>query len=430
MRPFFAGEAPQLQLLTQLDTQATVVTVTALARTLGWDRNTVSRQLQDLQAALAPFAPAVQLNWDARGVHYWRRGDFNLGTVVSTLVRQSYAGQIFEDLMSATSPSLIAFGLRIHLSESTVRRSLRQVTKTLRAYGVTVATRAWQLQGPEPAIRYLLFQYTWNTYGTVSWPFKTPVSVVRRTLTLTLARLGVTLAASDRLKATFWLGVSQDRQHLGHHLADETQWVTDLIMTELLPAEQWWQRDSFVEAHRSEVAPRLAAWQRALPPLTATAATALVAGLTRSLVWQHRFNDAPLLVGGDQLLAVRRQQPTFQRAQRRLQAAGLWPQEAYGQLRAEQLLRHCWPQLVTPPTVTVVLAVDAAPVDRQAFQRQLQHRYAEQWRVKMTTDTAHADLVVTNYNVTTTRPVLYLNLPVTLGDWQRLDTWFAQLVQG
>lgn len=220
MRPFFNQDNLNIKILNFLETQNNC-TFTELANDLTIDRATLTKAVKILVTKIQKQQlNDIQLTWDNQGITYHREPDFNLAALTPMLTDQRIA-IIFESSFNEHYANLTALANKLYVSESTTRRLIKQVNATLSDYRIQIDIKTLRLTGKEESIRYTAFQYYWNTYGSVTWPFSLNELEMRQ-LTNTHQ-----IANYDQLRFSFWLAICKSRQ-LKQHPLNETDFL-DMI---------------------------------------------------------------------------------------------------------------------------------------------------------------------------------------------------------
>lgn len=404
MRPFFNQNTRTIQILNYLE-QHPVSSFTELAQSLALDRATLSKDVAQLTTMLTQQAPAVQLTVTHQGLHYHRAANFNLATLMPMLIDQRLA-IIFERVFNQRDATLTALAAKLYVSPSTARRLLTIVNHTLADYHVTIPPRTLRLTGPEPLVRYTTFQYFWNTYGSVTWPFAISQTACRQVA----QQAGI--PQPDQLKFAFWVAIHQHRRNQRHFLtatelhantsdpeATYQQVIQGLDFTSLAALPEFVSRTALP----------LPVWQPANTQATASSQTLLSLAHWAATIW----HDVPLLYDrADQLAHYQQVIPAKRFTHLTQTAAG----------NPLLLLKLCESLVATQPAatqtpLTLALVTDSDALGRQLVLHQLKHRFAA-YHFTVTTDLTQADLILTNLTLPqAATPIVYVNVPLSETDF-------------
>lgn len=218
MRPFFNQDNLNIRILNFLEKQNNC-TFTELANDLTIDRATLTKTIKELALKLQRLSQNdIQIALDNQGITYQRKPDFNLASLMPMLSDHRIA-IIFESSFNQHYANITALANKLYVSESTTRRLLKQVNETLTNYRIQIDLKTLRFTGKEENIRYMAFQYYWNTYGSVTWPFAVNELEMRQ-----LANDNQ-IPNYDQLRFSFWLAICKSQQ-LKHHSLNEADFIT------------------------------------------------------------------------------------------------------------------------------------------------------------------------------------------------------------
>lgn len=208
MRPFFNQDNLKIKILNLLE-QTNSWTYTDLATLLQVDRTTLSKVIKNLAQAIdQQKLTAIKLEPSKQGVTYYRAANFNLASLTPILIDQRFA-IIFESSFNEHAQTITALTNKLYVSDSTTRRLVTLVNQTLKDYQIQIDSKTLRLTGSEANIRYAAFQYYWNTYGSVTWPFfVNELDIKKKT----------DVKKYDQLRYSFWMAICEQRKLKGHQI--------------------------------------------------------------------------------------------------------------------------------------------------------------------------------------------------------------------
>lgn len=219
MRPFFNQDNLNIRILDILEQQNNC-SYTELTELLKIDRATVTKAIKQLTHIIDQQSlNDIKITLSNQGIDYHRVAKFNLAALLPMLTDQRTA-IIFESSFNEHYSTISSLANKIYVSESTTRRLINLVNDTLIDYRIQIDPKSLHLIGPEPNIRYAAFQYYWNTYGSVTWPFFVNEEEIKQ---------NSNVPSYDKLRFSFWLAICKQRQLKQHHLEISELEFIDLI---------------------------------------------------------------------------------------------------------------------------------------------------------------------------------------------------------
>ncbi|WP_318765172.1 helix-turn-helix domain-containing protein [Lactiplantibacillus carotarum] len=411
MRPFFNHDNLHVQLLNTLEQHAKI-TYTELAHHLQVDRATVTKAVHFLtQSVQQPsLKNVVQIQPTSQGVTYQRAANFNPATLMPVLVDHRLA-VIFETVLASPPTTVTSLANRLYVSPSTIRRLIVTINQTLADYQLRVTRSPLTLTGPEANVRYACFQYYWNTYGSVTWPF----SVSERACRLQAQQAGI--ATYDQLRFSYWLAINQQRQLQGHHLtAIDLKFPTPTPETSFLTLIRQLDFDVTNDTHTTALTTELPD----IPVLLANESAKRLLQLTAR--YQQVFGNVPLLYDRPNRL---RQAQTTLPADTWAWLGHICHHQPLIMLKVIEADQHYHTGLLKIP-IKLALLTDSDAFGRQQTMQTLSRHFAS-YQFELT-GFKTADLVLTNLTVAATRtPVIYVNVPLSTTDFQNVATGLDQL---
>lgn len=415
MRPFFDQENLNIRVLSLLEQQPNW-TFTDLAATLCVDRATLAKNVKQLISIIdSQHLTSLQLIQTNQGLHYHRSAGFNLASLMPMLVDQR-PGIIFESLFNEFQHSLSGLANKLFVSESTTRRLIRHVNHVLAAYRIKINTRQMTLEGAEANIRYAAFQYYWNTYGSVTWPFFVNEQEYLR------ASKQAGLPANDQLRYAFWVAICRMRQLKGHHLT-----AADLRFSSTTPEEHFLRLVYLVDFENPQ---QLAGTSNTVFPDWQSPALcrllnqkALPAILQAAHYYSAVFGAVPLLYDrAEQLQQIR------QTADR----AGFVAIEAACSKDPLLILKTCEllrMQHSSPlrQSLRLALVTDSDPVERSRTMKLISQVFSD-YDFTWVPDYHQAQLIITNLTLPDAgAPIVYVNVPIALHDLELVQDRLAKI---
>lgn len=420
MRPFFQQDQRQIRILNQLERYPTI-TVSRLADQLGLDRATVTKAIKHLMTLINQQGlDDLTLTTNEQGLYYHRKPSFNLATLLPILSDQRVQ-VIFENCFNHHITSLPALAARLYVSESTVRRLFRDINQTLANYQVRLDTKTLTLSGPEPNVRYAAFQYYWNTYGSVTWPFTGDAKDWYRHPAMT------DIPPYDQLKLAFWLAITAQRRRQHHAITagalgiatsdPEADFAT---LIRLLDFTSWSALAQSTAATR--LLNRVPQAQVPVPELKNDPTANRLYRLT---VWAVSvWGNCPLLYDREAQLTQRLSNLSLANRTRLSQASHHQP---LLQLKLIEALNQVNPNCLRPH-FTLQLMTDSDALARLRTLHQLQGHFCE-YTLDLTSQSENADLIITNLTLSQmTVPILYVTIPLQATDWTALEQQFQTLL--
>ncbi|TBX38670.1 winged helix-turn-helix transcriptional regulator [Lactiplantibacillus paraplantarum] len=416
MRPFFNQDKRDVQILNYLDCHP-ICTYTELADQIELNRATVTTSVKRLEIALnAQHLNGLTLTTSSQGIEFHRDIHINLATLLPILLDQRIA-VIFESLIYERYSTITALAQRLYTSESTTRRLIAKMNQTLKQYKVHINTNGLSLVGREPDIRYTAFQYYWNTYGSVTWPFRYSEQEL-----LTQSQK-FQISNYNQLKFAFWLALCRLRQNNQHLLRSEDlyQRVPDpekafIRLIQLLDFSNF---DFLKNLNLDEIFQfKLPSWGPDIwPELLENKATHNLLKLSKWYTTIFSTND---------LLYDRNYQLEHYLNTMQFTKITQLKKQCHGyrllMLKVYEALNYIG-VFTLQTTVKIALISDSDEHSHALISQQLKTHF-EQWHVVITNQYDQADLILTNLTVQHAKvPVIYVNMPLNSIEIDTIGLW-------
>lgn len=118
------------------------------------------------------------------------------------IIESSYVFYILKNLTLSNNLSIEDVSYKYHISESSVRNQIKKLNMILSKIDLKIKTKSRKLflLGPELQIRYFSYQFFWNVYKGLNWPFDyIDYKKLRENVTKTMFEVFPNLTVSDTI---------------------------------------------------------------------------------------------------------------------------------------------------------------------------------------------------------------------------------------
>ncbi|MBW9323987.1 hypothetical protein FG877_10610 [Enterococcus casseliflavus] len=139
---------------------------------------------------------------------------------VSKLLASSLECSIVESFLFEKHNTYLSLAEHLHVSESTVKRSIRRLNSHFRPHDMVLKTKPLRIEGDERNIRYFFILYFSAKYNLKNIPFdKSTISQLEQFYNLGARLFKKTISVQDRSNFTLFTSVAYEREKNGHNIA-------------------------------------------------------------------------------------------------------------------------------------------------------------------------------------------------------------------
>jgi len=431
MRPFFDNSNNLFKLLGILEDSNEFSRYKDITEQLELDRATVKKYLVELKDIFQQHFSANQVSLqiiEGQGVIYYRNASFNLDQVLEIINQSSVDSLIFEQIFFGKASNLQQLANENFLSVSTIRRRVTEISKTPHNYQVDISLKDLAFTGQELNIRYMLFQYFWNIYGTSSWPFQSNLQEIYQKNLQIQKELKIDLSGDESDKLDFWLAINLQRDNKQHKIAIdnfiETLIATDIISTKTtfkidVPKEITQQTDNLLqnleEYFKIDQLP-----------------ISIHDYLQQIQLANYYFADLPMLYDGASMLHKVKKYPLYQfyiqpfLEQVDFDWFNMQPNLILNySLLILSKLRNQLP--IEPLKYFLYLDFNYSTADIIA--ERINNNFAIDYPISNITDIEQADFMITNLTNRTNLPNVYVNVPLSSNDYSNIHQMIEKILK-
>ncbi|WP_429960507.1 helix-turn-helix domain-containing protein [Enterococcus sp. AZ012] len=145
--------------------------------------------------------------------------DASYDLCISKILNYSLECSIVESIFFEKHKTYLSLAEELHVSESTVKRSIRHLNAYFPHYNIIIKTKPLRLEGDERNIRYFFILYFSSKYNLNSLPFEKEITFqLEQFYNLGTKMFRNTVSTQDRSNFTLFTSISYERERNGHKL--------------------------------------------------------------------------------------------------------------------------------------------------------------------------------------------------------------------
>jgi len=431
MRPFFNNGNNLFKILNILEDSNDFSRYKDITDQTNLDRATVKKYLLELKNLFCKDFSDKQISLqiiEGQGVIYYRASSFNLDQVLEIINQASTERIIFEELFFNRSTSLQQFANDNFISTSTIRRKVSEISDTINDYHVEISLKEMEFTGKELNIRYMLFQYFWNIYGTSSWPFNSNLQEIYQTNLNLQKQLHITLSGDESDKLDFWLAINLQRDNRQHPINIDN-FIEILIGTDMIST-----KDPFKFTVPTQIQNQTDEWLQCAQKYFKidNFSDSFKIYLQQIQLANFYFADLPMLYDGDYLLHKIKHYPIYQfyieKFLHQLNYSWFKMQPNLVLNYSILILSKLRNQLTIKP-LKYFLYLDFNYATADIIAEKINNNFSVEYPIVNTTDIDQADFMITNLTNRTSLPNIYVNVPLSNNDYNNIHIMINKILK-
>lgn len=197
-----------------------------LAKQSKLERKTVLKYISELENDIKLFNHSqIYINFSkGRGTILNADDPFIVQKFILWLIEENIAIKIVRTLFFENSLNITKWSYENYTSISTVRRTINQLKKTFKPLNINIVSKksTYYISGEEQNIRYMFYEFFWNTYKGIHWPFK---NISKNKLDKLLKDISSTYSTSFSIQGeeqlSFFMAINITRYFQNHHISLE-----------------------------------------------------------------------------------------------------------------------------------------------------------------------------------------------------------------
>ncbi|EOH52932.1 hypothetical protein UA3_02460 [Enterococcus faecium EnGen0263] len=202
------------------------ITTDELAKQAKLERKTVLKYIAELEKDIALFDHSkIYISFSkGRGTILNADNPIIVKKFILWLIKENIAIKTVHTLFFENSLNITKWSYENYVSVSTVRRTINELKKTFKPLNVNITSKksTYYISGEEKDIRYMFYEFFWNTYKGIHWPFK---NISKNKLNNLLNDISSIYSTSFSIQGeeqlSFFMAVNITRYFQNHHICLE-----------------------------------------------------------------------------------------------------------------------------------------------------------------------------------------------------------------
>lgn len=207
----------KLLLLKFLYNSEGAVGIEELVFELGLDRRSIYKLIGALNDLIQSEKIVPEIEAMARGQYAFNGNKIDYFRLRGRIVNDEPLMNLAKKFLTSQEVDFASFCTENFMSESTLRKYLRNANKLLKPLGLSINIRKNKVRilGNEASIRYCLVSFFWRYFQGVSWPFKNVEQETLNRFISSFTHVSEEISYGKRLQLTYYWAVFIQRAQIG-----------------------------------------------------------------------------------------------------------------------------------------------------------------------------------------------------------------------
>ncbi|MFK4895358.1 helix-turn-helix domain-containing protein [Lactococcus petauri] len=216
-RLFSKDGVRKLLLLKHLYNSKDAVGIDELVFKLGLDRRSIYKLIGSLNDLIQSEKLIPEIESMSRGQYIFRGNKIDYFRVRGQIVNDEPMMNLAKAFLTNEEVDFSYFCIENFVSESTLRKYIRNTNKFLNPLGLSIIIRKNKVQilGNEASIRYCLVSFLWRCFQGISWPFKNVEQETLLRFISSLTNVSEEISYGKRLQLSYYWAVFIQRAQIG-----------------------------------------------------------------------------------------------------------------------------------------------------------------------------------------------------------------------
>ncbi|WP_125591195.1 helix-turn-helix domain-containing protein [Companilactobacillus jidongensis] len=415
MRLFFNIDDKKFQLINLLNDADGFIYFKDLASDLELDLTTVKKYINELKQTFLDNFDQKDIDLQIInnvGVIFNHNASFNLGNLTQLLINQTIESKLLDAMFTNKFDNINQFSMNNFVSSSTVRRKLKNLEKCLNDYHLSINLNPLEIIGNEANIRYMFYQYYWNTYGTVSWPFNIDRTTVKLQYSKWILKHHLDSHSNNQTLA-YWFAINDQRNFIGKKLKFSEKTLLQIISDYEFGTQINQDKDNKLSDEWIKIFKKFS-------NINSQFDFEKIHILLNSIYnYYDVFHNLPLLYDGENVLSEIETSPLYRNTIDpflKLLPLTLNDKEKFLKLNFSLLIIQYLSQNMNMNITKYFLDVDCDNLTKNFLIKKLNARLNPEYCISSTDNIKNADFIITNLSSNNNKNSLYIELPITERD--------------
>ncbi|TKH09826.1 HTH domain-containing protein, partial [Bacillus wiedmannii] len=207
------------QLLTLLINKPGWVISKTITKQLSCSEKTIYKDIKSLSTIL-PAGWNIQVK-KGKGIQLCKTTDASLQEVLFILTKSTLQFKIIKILFFKKINSITQLSQDLFTQPSSIVQNIKKLNQNLFTYQLKCVSRPIELKGQELQIRIYYFQFFFQTYGQIQWPFQYHLDMLNQYLDDIENTLQIDFSIDAKQKCLYWLAIIFHRIQQGHVIIED-----------------------------------------------------------------------------------------------------------------------------------------------------------------------------------------------------------------
>ncbi|WP_317943460.1 helix-turn-helix domain-containing protein [Carnobacterium maltaromaticum] len=211
-------ENEQYEIIKLLYSEMRYWTIAEIQEKIFLSKVTISKNLEAIDTMFEKYDGQISLIFSKKGVYLEKAFDFNLSQILLVFLEESLFFKFIHVLFTNRQTTVKKFCGDNYISISYFYKLMKQHSHILENYQVHIDFINMEFVGEEISIRHFLFNFYWNSYKGIEWPFKEiSEKELLDSISQEEATLNVSISYIERAKYCYFVAISRNRIGLKHY---------------------------------------------------------------------------------------------------------------------------------------------------------------------------------------------------------------------